>query len=100
MDDNVPGRGDREVSLSPAVDFIELGGVGNRKDLTGLPVALTAGGRRTHALMIKASIGAEKGKRSPSTSGIALFARGHFVQLAPVARRSTQMRQKKMGRAV
>ena len=37
--EDVPGRGDREVALSPAVDLVELGGVADGKTPPSLPVA-------------------------------------------------------------
>ena len=55
---------DREVALPPAVDLVELGGIGDGEDFSGLPVAMTAGRGSAHANMIKENCTTAKGKRN------------------------------------
>ena len=53
MDQDVPRLGDRKVTLPPPLDLVQLGRVGDRKDLAGLPVAVTANRLCAHAIMIR-----------------------------------------------
>ena len=53
VDEHVARRGDGEVALAPAVDLVELGGVGDGEDLSRLPVAVTPRRGCAHAIMIR-----------------------------------------------
>ena len=53
VDEHMPGRGDREVALTPPLDLVELGRVADGKDLSRLPVAVTPRRGCAHAIMIR-----------------------------------------------
>jgi hypothetical protein len=52
MDKDVARRGDGEVALPPSPDFIELGSIGDAKQLSRLPVAVSTSCGGVHANMI------------------------------------------------
>ena len=53
VDQHVTRRRDGEVSLTPTVDLVEVGGVGGGKNLTRLPAAMAPRRRCIHANMIR-----------------------------------------------